>query len=217
MYRLLLIAAALGLGLSTDAVADSAQARCDIYPKGSDSATKMIGCTFSQRQGFITIRRADGVTHDLAPVDDDPDSYRDQGGRSVLREQGLGDQGQVFRFPDESVFVYWSTAGLDPSDDENPTAPFSTKEFDATAMLRCRASAAVPFGTCPSGAMRMDAGQASVSIVSPGGQRFTINFMKDYVNATNRKADARLDGDTWTVVIDGTEVYEVPLALIEGG
>ena len=41
--------------------------------------------------------------------------------------------------------------------------------------------------------------------------------MKDYVNATNREADARLEGDTWIVTINGEEVYEVPLAAIGGG
>ena len=63
----------------------------------------------------------------------------------------------------------------------------------------------------------MDDGQGSVVVQSPKGEQFTINFMKDYVNAANREAQATLEGDTWTVTIDGTEIYEVPLALIEGG
>ena len=49
------------------------------------------------------------------------------------------------------------------------------------------------------------------------GEQFTINFMTGYVNATNREAEARLEGDTWLVTIDGSELYEVPLAAIEGG
>ena len=40
------------------------------------------------------------------------------------------------------------------------------------------------------------------------------NFMSD---ATNRKADARFVGDTWIVTVDDVDVYEVPLAAIEGG
>lgn len=44
--------------------ADWTEARCDIYPKGSDRLEKMIPCTFGQRQGFITITREDGVTYD---------------------------------------------------------------------------------------------------------------------------------------------------------
>ena len=65
--------------------------------------------------------------------------------------------------------------------------------------------------------LRMEGGEGSVAILSPVGEQFTINFMKDYVNATNRESEARLDGDTWIVTIDGAEVYEVPRALIEGG
>ena len=63
----------------------------------------------------------------------------------------------------------------------------------------------------------MENGQASVVIQSPKGEQFTINFMTDYVNATNREADARRDGDTWIVTINGNEEYQVPLAAIEGG
>jgi hypothetical protein len=29
--------------------------------------------------------------------------------------------------------------------------------------------------------------------------------------------EARLDGDTWQLIIDARETYEVPLAAIEGG
>jgi hypothetical protein len=63
----------------------------------------------------------------------------------------------------------------------------------------------------------MGGGQASIVVQSPAGEQFTINFMSDYINATNRKAEARLEGDTWIVLIDDTDVYEVPLAAIEGG
>ena len=49
------------------------------------------------------------------------------------------------------------------------------------------------------------------------GKQFTINFMTDYVNATVGEVDARLEGDTWLVTRDNGEVYEVPLAAIEGG
>jgi hypothetical protein len=63
----------------------------------------------------------------------------------------------------------------------------------------------------------MEDGQGSVVILSPAGERFTINFMTDYVNATSGEVDARLEGDTWVVIVNGEERYEVPLAMIEGG
>jgi hypothetical protein len=213
-----MIAAATAAASGSPAVADSTEARCDIYPRGSDHASKMIPCTFSQRQGYVTITRSDGVAHDLSPVGDSPGNYRDQDGRPAYRQSGLGDQGLIFRLADESVYVYWNTAALQPqADEDNPTAPFSTDKYDATTLLRCRAAGDKEFGRCPAGILRMEDGQASVVIQNQLGERFTINFMKAYVNATNREADARLEGDTWIVTIDGREVYEVPLAAIEGG
>jgi hypothetical protein len=210
-----LLLAVLSAGPSN---ADWTDARCDIYPAGSDHADKMIGCTFSQRQGYVTITRDDGVTHDLSPVGDQPGLYHDQYGSEVRRELGLGDQGLIFRLPTESVFVYWSTAALEPvADEDNPTAPFSTADYDATTLLRCRAVSESESALCSAGILRMDGGQASIVIQSQAGEQFTINFMSDYVNATNRKAEARLEDDTWIVVIDDADVYEVPVAAIEGG
>lgn len=210
-----LLLAVLSAGPSN---ADWTDARCDIYPAGSDHTDKMIGCTFSQRQGYVTITRDDGVTHDLSPLGDQPGLYHDQYGSEVRRELGLGDQGLIFRLPTESVFVYWSTAALEPvADEDNPTAPFSTADYDATTLLRCRAVSESESAHCPAGILRMDGGQASIVIQSQAGEQFTINFMSDYVNATNRKAEARLEDDTWIVVIDDADVYEVPVAAIEGG
>jgi hypothetical protein len=211
------VLAAVALAWATSSAADSTEARCDIYPAGSDHTDKMLRCRFSQRQGYITITREDGVTHNLEPVGDRPGNFRDQHGRRVYRQSGLGDRGLIFRFPDESVYLYWSTAALEPQDENNPTAPFSARDYDATTLLRCRAAGDAEFSHCPAGVLRMDGRQASVVIQNPRGEQFTINFMKDYVNATNRKAEARLEGDSWTVTIDGAEIYEVPLALIEGG
>ena len=203
---------------ATPSFADSTKARCDIYPAGSDHTDKMIGCTFSQRQGYVTITRDDGETHELTPVGDQPGNYNDQHGNPVTRENDLRDQGLIFRLPTESIYVYWNTAALEPvADEDNPTAPFSTADYDATTLLRCRAVGETQTGNCPAGILRMDGGQASIVVRSQAGEQFTINFMSDYINATNRKAEARRDGDTWIVTIDDTDVYEVPLAAIEGG
>ena len=198
--------------------ADWTDARCDIYPRGEDRASKMIPCTFGQRQGYITITRDDGVTHELSPVGDKPGNYRDQDDRAVYRESGLGDQGQIFRLQDESVYLYWSTAALEPqSAEDNASAPFTTDDYDATTRLRCRAAGDSEFGSCPAGILRMEDGQASIVVQNQLGEQFTIKIMTDYVNATNREVDATLDGDTWTVTVSNGEVYEVPLAAIEGG
>ena len=59
------------------------------------------------------------------------------------------------------------------------------------------------------------AGQASIVMTGWTAREFMLNFMTDYVNATNGEAEAYLQGDTWTVTVDGKEVYEVPRAAIE--
>jgi hypothetical protein len=92
--------------------ADTVDARCDIYPKGSDKALAVLACSFSQRQGYVRIRRSDGVEHELRPVGTDRGRYVDAQGRAVRREMGLGKAGQIYRLADQSVYVYWDTAGL---------------------------------------------------------------------------------------------------------
>jgi len=217
--------AILALAASTvwaiPSAADWTEARCDIYPKGSDKLEKMIPCTFAQSQGHITITREDGVTHDLMPVGDSPGNFRDQDDRAVYRQSGLGSEGQIFRFPDISIFLYWDTSALHPAHDDNPTAPFATKyaggDYDATTLLRCKAAGDKEYGNCPAGILRMEDKQASIVVQSQLGKQFTINFMTGYVNATVGGVDARLEGDTWIVTRDNGEIYEVPLAVIEGG
>jgi len=218
MKTWLMIATLLTASWMVTAMADWTDARCDIYPKGEDHTDRMIPCTFSQRQGYITISRDDGVTHDLSPVGDQAGNFRDQHGRSVYRQSGLGDQGLIFRFPDESVYVYWNTDALEPSaDEDNWTAPFTTDDYDATARLRCRAAGDSEFGSCPAGILRMEDGQASIVVQNQLGEQFTINFMTDYVNASNRELEAHMEGDTWILNFANGEVWEVPLAAIEGG
>jgi hypothetical protein len=201
--------------------ADSTQARCELYPKGSDKLQSMVPCTFGQRQGYITITRNDGVSYDLSPVGDTPGNFRDQDGNAVYRQSGLGEAGLIFRFPTESVFVYWDTAASPPAGADNATAPFATRRdggtYDATTLLRCKAAGDREYGNCPAGILRMEDGQASIVIQSQLGQQFTVNFMTDSVNATVGEVDARLKGDMWTVTRDNGEVYEVPLSAIEGG
>lgn len=68
----------------------------------------------------------------------------------------------------------------------------------------------------------MEDGQASVTVQSPDGKQFTLNFMKDtatrepYVNASGREVAARMEADIWIVVVDGTQVYEVPEIFLIG-
>ena len=217
MKQCFIIIAAVAVVWMNSSSADWAEARCDIYPKGEDHISKMIPCTFGQRQGNVTITRDDGVTHQLSAVGDTPGNFLDQDGHPAYRQSGLGDQGLIFRLEDESVYVYWNTAALYPQDEDNPTAPFTTADFDATTLLSCRAPGESEFSSCPAGILRMENSQASIVVQNQSGEQFTINFMTDYVNATNREIEAVLEDDTWTVTVANGEVYQVPLAAIEGG
>jgi len=197
--------------------ADSTDAACVIYPAGSDRADAQLSCRFYQAQGHVVITRDDGVTHDLTPVADAPGTFEDAQGRRVYRQSDLGDQGLIFRLPGESVFVYWDTSMLEAVDEDSPTWPFTTADYDATALFRCKAAGEAEYATCPGGILRMDGGEASIVVRGPAGDQFTINFMTDYVNVTNRGVDARLEGDLWILEFANGETWEVPLAAIEGG
>ncbi|MEE4384058.1 MAG: hypothetical protein V2J02_18820 [Pseudomonadales bacterium] len=203
--------------LANPAAGDSTDAACAVYAAGSDHADGFLPCRFYQAQGHVVITRADGVEHDLLPVDDAPGNFRDQDGQPVYRQSGLGDQGLIFRFPDESVYVYWNTALLETADPDNPTWPFTTADYDATALFTCRLPGEPEDRSCPGGILRMEGGEASIVVQNPLGEKFTINFMRDYVNATNRAVEARLVGDTWVLDFENGEYWEIPLAAIEGG
>ena len=217
MKQCLVITAAVAVVWINSSSADWTEARCDIYPKGEDHVSKMIPCTFGQRQGNVTITRDDGVTHQLSAVGDTPGNFLDQDGHPAYRQSGLGDQGLIFRLEDESVYIYWNTAALYPQEEDNLTTPFTTADYDATTLLSCRAPGESEFGLCPAGILRMEKSQASIVVQNQSGEQFTINFMTGYVNATNREIEAVLEDDTWTVTVANGEVYQVPLAAIEGG
>ncbi|WP_421657346.1 hypothetical protein [Leptothermofonsia sp. ETS-13] len=97
------------LGITVSAKADTVTARCDVFPRGEDRATSSGLCTFSQRQGFVSIELQDGRRYELSPVGDQPGNYLDQNGRAAYRQSGMGDGGHIYRLATESIFVYWDT------------------------------------------------------------------------------------------------------------
>ncbi|WP_116368327.1 META domain-containing protein [Parahaliea mediterranea] len=102
----------LAAAAAAPALADFTQARCEVYAKGEEQASKVLPCTFSQRQGAVSIALEDGTRYDLRPIGDTPGNYRDSEGRPAYRQSGLGEQGLIFRLAEQSVYVYWRTAGL---------------------------------------------------------------------------------------------------------
>ncbi len=208
--------------ISPGAVADRTDARCDIYPKGEDHAGASIPCVFSQHQGYITINRSDGVVHDLSPQGDVPGNFRDAKGKDVYRQSGLGKAGLIFRFSDESVFIYWDAAGLPGNNAaDDYTAPYSTSKFDATARLPCSLRGQVMTGNdgCAVGINRgPKAGQAVIAIMRSDGVERILQFDGDSVVSPGKgKIHAQLQSGEWTVTIDDIETYRIPLEAIEGG
>jgi hypothetical protein len=98
------------LGFAAAANADTVDARCDVFPKGDDKATFSGLCSFSQRQGYITIDLKNGTTYELSPSGDKPGNYVDKDGKPAYRESGLGKLGQIYRLSKQSLYVYWDTA-----------------------------------------------------------------------------------------------------------
>jgi len=205
--------------VSSVAVADWTDARCDIYPKGEDHSGVSIPCVFSQRQGYINIERSDGVSHDLAPYGDTPGNYKDQYGNMAYRNSGLGDRGLIFRMKDESVFVYWDTSGLPGTEGvDNYAAPYSTAKWDATTRLNCVLGAVVD-GDCAVGINRGPGNrQAVIAIMRPDGVERVLQFDGDQVVSPGEgEIQAELLGDEWIIKIDDDESYRIPLAAVEGG
>ncbi|MEH2229831.1 MAG: hypothetical protein V7K71_09315 [Nostoc sp.] len=98
------------LSFSVSVKADTVNARCDVFPKGEDRATSSGPCTFSQRQGAVSIQLENGNSYDLLPSGNRPGNYRDRNGDAAYRQSGLGDRGQIYRLANESIFVYWDTS-----------------------------------------------------------------------------------------------------------
>ena len=115
--------------------ADSAQSRCDIYPKGEDHTDVSIPCVFNQRQGYITINRSDNVYHDLSPQADAIGHFKDQNGNDVYRQSGLGEDGVIFRFKNESIYLYWDAVGLLENTRHHSTS-VSSQAFDKKFSLQ---------------------------------------------------------------------------------
>ncbi len=97
-----------GCWLQSECVlADSTAARCESKPSNPTEATTSMLCTFSQRQGYISIQMANGRRIELAPVGDRPGNFVDTDGRPVYRQKGLGAEGLIFKLPEEVLQVLW--------------------------------------------------------------------------------------------------------------
>lgn len=87
------LALAAGFALAswtTTAVADSAEANCEVRERGDLKRGQSGPCMFSQRQGYIDIRLTNGMTYSLSPQEGKAGVYKDQEGRRVKRTEAGG-------------------------------------------------------------------------------------------------------------------------------
>ena len=127
MRRLPILAASL-VGLASvvaaaPALADTVQARCDVFPAGEDKATSSGLCTFSQRQGFVAIQLKGGQRIELKPNESTPNAYFDGRGEPARREILDANRGQVYRLENQSIFVFLDPAPYGKEASTTPTPP----------------------------------------------------------------------------------------------
>jgi len=82
-------------------------ATCEVATDEPDATVTTVPCAIRQDMGFVTIRRDDGVVHDLRPAGDKPGLYMDQYGGSAYGRPLPEGNGFLFRFTDESVEIRW--------------------------------------------------------------------------------------------------------------
>jgi len=87
----------------TAARADTASATCEVHDKhGKVEKAASGSCEFSQRQGYVDIKLANGVAHSLSPADA-ANQYKDAKGHKVVRS--MSGQDQVYAWSDTKIVV----------------------------------------------------------------------------------------------------------------
>ena len=99
---------AMGYLLSGAASADSVRALCGFSQSTEERPEQRTPCTFSQRQGFISVTFDDSERFEFSPVGDTPGNFTDGNGNVVYRQRGLGEEGQLFRLPGRYLYVFWN-------------------------------------------------------------------------------------------------------------
>ena len=94
--------------------------------------------------------------------------------------------------------------------------------FNATGQIRCTIGRDASTGSCAFGVVRRGGGTADVTITKPDGSKSVIFFMagratgSDASQANRGAFTATKSGDT-NIVFVGTERYEIPDAVVNGG
>ena len=173
---------------ASPANADSASAHCGFSASRDHLPERTSPCSFSQRQGYIGIYFEGGQSFNFTPVGDVPGNYRDEAGRPVYRQKGLGQQGQLFKLPSTPdglpfLYVMWASTAL---------------ACDAAALTtpgRCTLALQAPISFAMSATR---GGSLNELTITPRGLPFTtgtINASLDGAVTTAEIAD--LDANGW--------------------
>jgi hypothetical protein len=126
-YLAITFVVALLAATSNFVVGDTIHSRCGYSSGASTDPGTYQSCTFSQRQGYISISIGEQLSHQLTPDGDIAGTYLDQQGKRVYRKKGLGESGQLFQLPQGFLHVLW---------DAVPTR-FECKRDELTAPNQC--------------------------------------------------------------------------------
>jgi hypothetical protein len=97
-----LLIAAMTLAMTGTALADTTPAHCEVKVRGDLEKKKTGACTFSQREGNISIELVNGERHELTP-ERKKNQYKDGQGREVERRNK--DNGVQFVWPHWNIMV----------------------------------------------------------------------------------------------------------------
>jgi len=206
LFFLVAGAALTALGARAPAQADTTTARCDVYPRGEDRAVSYGKCSFSQRQGYVTITLADGTTYELTPSPTEAATYTDQNDRPATREDELGTDGVIYRLADVSIYVYWdaSTISSEPPRGEG-NVPCSADE--PSYNFRCRAAA-----------LYGDPGNSTLTVVGPTGNvlhLYSYGQTLYSVNPSDQVLVQMVDGQ-YLVSVNDVEFFQLDATIVTG-
>jgi hypothetical protein len=213
LISLSLTTAIATLGIAFGAKADTTPARCDVYPAGSDQATSYGPCTFSQRQGYVTITLEDGTEYELEPSSTDPYTYRDQDGRQATVEDGLGEAGLIYRLADVSIFVYW-----DGADTGSGTSTAYSEPRRGGGYVPCSIVAPTYDETCEANTVFGDPGNSSLTLIGVTGNEHHLAVYNGEMHSTDPNDSVLtqyLDGQ-YLININDEEFFKLDEIIVTG-
>jgi hypothetical protein len=194
----------MGFGLA--AQADTTPAHCDLYAPGEDYAYLSSNCTFSQRQGYVTITLKDGTTYELTPSPTQAATYTDQNGRPATREDELGTDGVIYRLADVSIFVYWDASTV------------SSEPRRGGGNVPCSAGQPSYDKMCRAAAIYSDAGSATLTLVGPTGNEHHLYYDGQTLYSTDPDDQVLMqvvDGQ-YLVSINDAEFFQLDAIIVTG-